>query len=157
MTTRRAVRVVLIDPGGKTLLLRGWDPTDPAGGAWWHVPGGGIEAGESPQAAARREMAEETGVELRDLGPVVWRRHSQFVLLGRPVEQHEVFFVVQVDAFEPDVSGWTDAERRWMTGWRWWTPDQLARTEETVYPRDLAALVISWRRQGPPPRPLTIT
>jgi 8-oxo-dGTP diphosphatase len=36
------------------------------GGFEWQLPGGWIEAGESPQQAACREVFEETGLELRD-------------------------------------------------------------------------------------------
>jgi 8-oxo-dGTP pyrophosphatase MutT (NUDIX family) len=34
----------------------------PAQGSYWHVVAGGVEAGESPQAAAARELHEETGL-----------------------------------------------------------------------------------------------
>ena len=33
----------------------------------WIAPGGKVEVGESPHEAARREMAEETGLEVEDL------------------------------------------------------------------------------------------
>jgi 8-oxo-dGTP diphosphatase len=33
----------------------------------WQLPGGWIEPGESPQQAAQREVAEETGLKLREL------------------------------------------------------------------------------------------
>jgi dihydroneopterin triphosphate diphosphatase len=36
----------------------------PAGGSYWHGIAGGVEQGESPEAAAQREFWEETGLEL---------------------------------------------------------------------------------------------
>lgn len=50
--------LVVTDPDGRLLLV---EPTYQAG---WEVPGGLVEAGESPRAAARREALEELGVEV---------------------------------------------------------------------------------------------
>ena len=143
-----AVRVVLMDPEDRVLLISGSDPTDPTGARWWHVPGGGIEPGESPESAAIRETAEETGLRLASVGPVVWHRRAEFVLLGEHIEQHEVYFAAAVEPFAPHVSGWTDLERRWMGEFRWWSPADLAGTDETVYPDALGELVARWRRAG---------
>jgi len=38
-----------------------------SGGFAWQLPGGWIDPGESPQQAARREVSEETGLQLREL------------------------------------------------------------------------------------------
>jgi 8-oxo-dGTP pyrophosphatase MutT (NUDIX family) len=35
----------------------------PAGGAYWHTIAGGVEPGEEPGTAARRELLEETGLD----------------------------------------------------------------------------------------------
>jgi len=35
---------------------------------WWSLPGGAVEAGESLKDAVRREMLEETGLQIRPLG-----------------------------------------------------------------------------------------
>ncbi len=56
-----AVAVVFHDPAGRLLLVRAGDSGQ------WGLPAGGIEPGESPQAAARRELREETGVDCEDL------------------------------------------------------------------------------------------
>lgn len=48
------------DPAGRLLLVRITAGLEDAGR--WTMPGGGIEWGEHPDAAARREMAEETGI-----------------------------------------------------------------------------------------------
>ncbi|MGA5044434.1 NUDIX domain-containing protein [Streptomyces arboris] len=60
-THRPAARVICLDAAQRLLLLRWRDPFD---GTWlWEPPGGGIEPGETPLAAARRELGEETGLD----------------------------------------------------------------------------------------------
>ena len=57
--------VVAADTGRTLMLQRALDPADPAGGQW-EFPGGHVETGEDPQAAAIREWCEETGTALPD-------------------------------------------------------------------------------------------
>ena len=66
------VQVTVVDPRGR-VLLQERDEHAPVWPEMWCFPGGGIEGGEGPADAARRELAEETGVvvateELVDLG-----------------------------------------------------------------------------------------
>jgi 8-oxo-dGTP diphosphatase len=52
--------VALIDAEGRVLLQR--RRADRGHGGLWEFPGGKLEPGEGPEAAAMREMAEELGV-----------------------------------------------------------------------------------------------
>jgi 8-oxo-dGTP pyrophosphatase MutT (NUDIX family) len=56
---RRKVRAVVLNEDGEVLLVRPHGYSDNE----WTLAGGGVEAGESPIEAMRRELAEELGVE----------------------------------------------------------------------------------------------
>jgi 8-oxo-dGTP diphosphatase len=58
-------RIVLVEHGKVALIRRVRD-----GHTYYLFPGGGVEAGETPEEAARREAVEELGVEV-ELGPLV--------------------------------------------------------------------------------------
>jgi 8-oxo-dGTP pyrophosphatase MutT (NUDIX family) len=138
---RLAARVFLVDREGSVLLLRGRDPNRPEAGWWWLTPGGGIDDGETAEAAARREVREETGLVIDDVGEVVFRRAVRFDFEGLRYHQREQFFCVRCDRFVIDRSEWTDVERRSMAEHRWWTYAELAATDETVYPEQVAEIL----------------
>ncbi len=121
ITDRVAAAVLLVDGEGAVLLLRGRDPARPDAGTWWFTPGGGIDDGETPEAAARREVAEETGLVVGDLGDVVFRRVARFDFEGLHYRQSEQFFCVRCDRFVLDDAGWSEVERRTVLGHRWWS------------------------------------
>lgn len=54
--TTLGVRVVALHEGGVFLVRHTYV-------SGWHLPGGGVHAGETTEAAARRELFEETGYE----------------------------------------------------------------------------------------------
>ena len=143
LLSRRAARVLLVDPASRVLLLTGGDPLDPAAGSWWMTPGGGVEPGETSSQAAVRELAEETGlqVEVDDLGAVVHRRRTSFRFAGQDYRVSEEYFLLRVPAFEVDTSGPGALVDPGVTGHRWWPLAALRDTQEVVFPAELAELV----------------
>ena len=61
---RPCVGVMLINREGRVFVGKRSDaPLAPEGtGRWWQMPQGGLDQGEDPEEAARRELHEETGV-----------------------------------------------------------------------------------------------
>jgi 8-oxo-dGTP pyrophosphatase MutT (NUDIX family) len=136
-TARLAARVLVIDPDGCVLLLRGCDPARPEAGDWWLTPGGGVDDGESVADAARRELHEETGLLVDDVGSPLFERRVEFRFEDGHFDQTEHFFCVHAERFEVTSAGWTDLEQRSVLEHRWWSRAELAATDEMVYPEGL--------------------
>ena len=60
-------RVVILDDDGRVLMLRQHHENRDI----WMVPGGGIEEGENAIDAAKREVKEETGLDI-EVGKLIW-------------------------------------------------------------------------------------
>ena len=142
MRERITVRVLLFDPDGRILLMKGRLPSRPdAPGAWFTV-GGGAEPGESLEACARREIAEETGFVEVALGPVVWRREGPDALVeGEPAVFKESYFVAHCAGGEPSRAGWMAHEHELIDAVRWWTVAEVLASNEPIYPERLAELL----------------
>lgn len=106
---RIAVAGIAFDDEGRVLLVRRGAP--PKQGLW-SVPGGKVELGETLEQACKREMAEETGLEV-EVGPrvVVIERIARS---GGAVQFHFVIhdFIVEIRGGTPK-AGSDAAEIAW--------------------------------------------
>lgn len=65
---REAASIVATDDGGRVLLVQQWRHTIQR--LIWEVPAGAVDDGESPQAAAVRELREESGFTVDHVDPL---------------------------------------------------------------------------------------
>jgi 8-oxo-dGTP pyrophosphatase MutT (NUDIX family) len=139
---RRAGRVLVVDSGGRALLLNGGDPARP-GERWWFTPGGGLDGDETTADAAARELFEETGllVESAALGAPIWHETVEFGFDGRSYRQEQDFFRLRAEGWQIDMSGLDAVERQAITGCRWWSAEEIEASTEQIYPASLASLL----------------
>jgi 8-oxo-dGTP pyrophosphatase MutT (NUDIX family) len=143
-TERRwTARLLLLDPDGRVLLFEDSDPGLAGPSTFWITPGGGLDPGETVEQAARRELAEETGLVLDPAqlrGPIA-HRTVVHAYSDKIVEQDETYFVATVAPFVVDIAGHTLDEQTTFVGHRWWDRDEIRATSARVWPTSLADLL----------------
>jgi 8-oxo-dGTP diphosphatase len=130
---------VLVQRDGRVLLGR---RQGAHGADSWALPGGHLEFGETIEACARRELLEETGLDLRSMaaGPYT---NDLFEAEGR--HYVTLFVLATVDAGEPRVM-----EPDKCAGWGWfdWSalPQPLFQPLSTLW---RSGFVPRWSAPGP--------
>jgi ADP-ribose pyrophosphatase len=102
---RKAAGAVAVDEGGRVLLVQQW--RHPVAKLMWSLPAGGMEAGESPESTARRELLEETGHTARRFEPL----YSYHPNPATTNQTFHLFLATGVTEVAPRIPGEIHAQR----------------------------------------------
>lgn len=134
---RRGVGIMLLNARNLVFVAQ---RIDFAGDAW-QMPQGGIDKGESPREAARRELKEEIGTDeaeflaesadwfTYDFPPELRERFRQ----GRYIGQQQKWFAMRFTGTDADID--LETEHPEFKTWKW------------VAPKELPRLIVPFKRQ----------
>lgn len=163
MNLRHAARAIILDEDSRILLCRFAFPHPAVPDETrvvWAAPGGGVEPGETPLVALRRELHEEVGLAVDVDPPHVW--HQEVVEPGHAPGYDGVvndYFLIRTTAFVPR-GAMSDDElaAEDITGLRWWRRQDVTgyRGPDLFSPRDLAGPMTSLIDHGIPAEPVLL-
>jgi putative (di)nucleoside polyphosphate hydrolase len=153
---RPNVGVVLFHPDGRVWVGRRTDGREPHS---WQFPQGGVDGDEDLLAAARRELAEETGV----VSTSLLGRTTEWLTYDFPPEakrhkegwigQKQIWFALRFEGAEAEI----DLERQHppeFDGWRWvaleQTPELIVPFKRKVYEEVVRAFAVFVRNANAP-------
>ena len=141
----QSVRILLFN-SANALLFMGAEDKKLSGAdgnkvCFWFLVGGSLEKGEAFQAAAKRELTEETGLTDAD---VIWGAEIAEGVVhlkknGQPLDIYQRFVVAKTekDTVHPNnLDAW---EQNAVKGLRWFSQKEIQTSKETIYPRVLKA------------------
>ncbi len=146
---RLAVRALCLDVDDRVLLLHWRDPHD--GSLVWEPPGGGIEPGETPLDAVRRELVEETGLDPTAIGERCVDVDRDVCWNGRRYLGSELFFLARFAEAEPALrhDRMEAYEQEAFLGHAWVPWAGLAGLPDSLEPPEVLSVLAALAPDGP--------
>lgn len=126
---------------GTFLLTQRYQPQDPAVHLKWNIPGGGIEWGETPEEALRREFLEELDVDL-GVSPLSFLTKYPLPVTALWDNAHILLLAYAVDIGDQEVDITKDLEHE-TAAYRWFTLAQLDTIETLPQTKETVAKLLS--------------
>lgn len=148
---RPCVGVMLVNEDGRVFVGRRIDNQE---GDWWQMPQGGVDEGEDLEAAAMRELAEETGARAEHV--TIIDRMADTIRYDLPEEligklwggkyrgQEQVWYLARFSGADEDIDleAHDPAE---FCDWKWADPEQLPQLIVPFKKRVYRAVVEAFR------------
>lgn len=150
---RNNARAILLNQHGQFLLFRFHFDSHP--GPLWVTPGGGVEQGEDFESTLMRELYEETGMQLTSHARWVWTRDKQINAEPNFIS-HERYFLLHVDDSTISLEHLTENEKSTLVGYKWWTPEEVAASDDEFSPHNIGELVKELQAGNIPQKPIRI-
>jgi putative (di)nucleoside polyphosphate hydrolase len=131
---RPCVGIMLLNAKGLVWIGRRFEKQNDDGvGKWWQMPQGGVDEGEDLQAAAKRELYEETGVTSASLieESKDWYRYDlPEHLIGKSWKgkyrgQKQKWLAYRFEGEESEISLKVPGHKQEFDEWRWAKMDEL--------------------------------
>lgn len=137
MITRNQARGFVLNDAGEVVLVK-YEDTEPVNPAepeilkYWVLPGGGIEEGESYEQAVAREVLEETGITVSEVGRRIHVLEKELIFAGNLHRMHAEYYLSRCAGQPPSANCDPDEG---IVDVRWWSIDEIRKSDEIFLPK----------------------